>query len=203
LVAPAFAVGREPSRARDSACGFTLVEVLLALAITVAVTVGVVQLFAVVVSAGRASRDRTIAVALAAGKLEQLRSLEWRSDLDAAGTAIPRTDTHTNLSVEPLSAGGPGLAESPPGTLDRDVPPYVDYLDRFGRWSGTGAAPPARAVYIRRWAVRRHPASPQHLIAFQVLVTTVSRERSRSSSVPHLWNGVDVVLTTMAARKVR
>jgi prepilin-type N-terminal cleavage/methylation domain-containing protein len=202
-VAPERRVEHCRRRAPASGHGFTLIEVLIALAVLVAVTLGVVQLFAAAVTGTRSARDRTIAVTLAAAKLEQLRSLAWRLEVDDAGVAVARTDVSSNLSVDPISGGGPGLAESPPGTLDRDTPPYVDYLDRLGRWSGTGAEPPGGAVYIRRWAVRRHPSHPQRLIALQVLVTTVSRERSRTSGAAHAWNGIDVVLTTMMARKVR
>ena len=77
--------------------GFTLVEVVVALALLVVVTVGVVRLFAVALNAGRAARDRTLAVALATGKIEQLRSLEWRFELDASAVL---TAAHGHL-VEP------------------------------------------------------------------------------------------------------
>ena len=186
-----------------TASGFTLLEVLVALALLVTVSVGVVWLFAAALGAGRASQDRTVAVSLAVGRLEQLRSLEWRVEIDAAGAAIPRSDLASNLSLEPVGGGGPGLLESPGGTLDANVPPYVDYLDRHGRWLGTGASPPGGAVYIRRWAVHRLPADPDHVIALQVLVATVRRERGRLPSVPHAWNGEDVLLATMMARRVR
>jgi type II secretion system protein I len=188
---------------RSGSRGFTLIEVLVAMAIMVVVSIGVVQLFAIAASAGRASRDRTLAVLLAAGKLEQLRALEWRLHLDAAGLETMRTDGESNVSVEPAAAGGPGLGESPPGTLDANIPPYVDYLDRLGRWTATGPSPSPDAVYIRRWAVRHAPSDPQRMIALQVLVTTVMRERSRPSSAPHVWNGEEVLLSTLVTRKGR
>src|SRR3954469_18448013 len=109
--------------------GFTLVEVVVALALLVVVAVGVVRLFAVALNAGRAARDRTLAVALATGKIEQLRSLEWRFELDPSAVLTPYTDTSSNLSLDLITAGGPGLTESPAGTLDTNTPPYVDYLD--------------------------------------------------------------------------
>jgi prepilin-type N-terminal cleavage/methylation domain-containing protein len=140
--------------------GFTLVEVLVALSLLVVVSIGVVWLFVVSIEGGRVARDRTIAVVAAAGKMEQLRSLEWRFELDAAGLPSPRTDLATDVSLDPIGAGGPGLSDSPPGTLDRDTPPYVDYLDRGGRWVGNGAAAPGGAVYVRRWGVHRLPADP-------------------------------------------
>jgi prepilin-type N-terminal cleavage/methylation domain-containing protein len=186
-----------------SSSGFTLVEVLVALALLVVVSVGVVRLFAVALEAGRVARDRTVAVSLATGKIEQLRSLEWRSELDPAGVLTTRTDTTSNLSVDPIVAGGPGLSESPAGTLDASIPPYVDYLDRRGRWVGSGASPPANAVYVRRWAVHHLASDPDRTIALQVLVATVRRELSRQPSVPHAWNGEDVLLTTIMTRRVR
>jgi prepilin-type N-terminal cleavage/methylation domain-containing protein len=186
-----------------SSSGFTLVETLIALALLVVVSVGVAGLFAIALEAGRGARDRTVAVSLAAAKLEQLRSLEWRFELDAAGVLTPRTDLSSNSSLEPLAGGGPGLGESPPGTLDDSTPSYADYLDGRGRWVGSGASPPPGAVYIRRWAVHRLPADPDGGVALQVLVTTVRRERSRRSAVPRTWNGDDILLETMMTRRVR
>jgi prepilin-type N-terminal cleavage/methylation domain-containing protein len=186
-----------------SGSGFTLVEVIVALALLVVVTVGVVRLFAVAIEAGRAARDRTMAVALATGKIEQLRSLEWRLELDSAGVLAPRTDTSSNLSLDGVSPGGPGLSESPAGTLDTNMPPYVDFLDRHGRWAGTGASPPGNAVYVRRWAVHRLPNDPDRVVVLQVFVATVQRERTRRGSAPHAWNGEDVLLATMMMRRVR
>ncbi len=186
-----------------SQAGFTLVEVLVALSLLVVVSVGVVQLFAIALAAGRVSRDRTVAVSLASGKMEQLRSLAWRVELDAAGGLVKHTDVTSNVSVDPAVAGGPGLRESPAGTLDRSTPAYVDYLDRVGRHVGSGASPPATAVYIRRWAVQHLPEDPDGVVVLQVLVVTVHRERTRSAFVPHGWNGEDVLLTTMMARRGR
>jgi prepilin-type N-terminal cleavage/methylation domain-containing protein len=191
------------SMSSRSSAGFTLVEVLVALALLVVVSVGVVWLLAMALGAVRAAHDRTMAVSLATGKLEQLRSLEWRFEVDAGGVLIPRTDLSSNLSLEPIAGGGPGLTESPTGTLDGSMPPYVDYLDRHGRWVGSGTSPPATAVYIRRWAVHRLPGDPDRTVALQVLVATVRRERSRPAAEPHAWNGEDVLLTTMMTRRVR
>jgi hypothetical protein len=183
--------------------GTTLVEVLVALALLVAVSIGVAQLFGVAIASGRISFDRTMAVALAAGKMEELRALEWRYEAGPSSALTARTDVSTDLSVQPISAGGPGLAESPTGTLDASTPPYVDYLDRHGHWAGTGATPPSGAVYVRRWAIHHWGADPSRLITLQVLVTTVARERVRAPLVPHTWNGHDVLLATMMARRVR
>ncbi len=183
--------------------GFTLVEVVVALALLVVVAVGVVRLFAVALNAGRAARDRTLAVALATGKIEQLRSLEWRFELDPSAVLTPYTDTSSNLSLDLITAGGPGLTESPAGTLDTNTPPYVDYLDRHGRWAGNGGSPPGNAVYVRRWAIHRLSADPERVVVLQVFVATVQRERARRGSAPHAWNGEDVLLATLMMRRVR
>jgi prepilin-type N-terminal cleavage/methylation domain-containing protein len=183
--------------------GFTLVEVLVALSLLLVISVGVVWLFVVSIDGGRIARDRTIAAIAAAGKMEQLRSLEWRFELDASGLPTPRTDLVTDVSLDPIAAGGPGLADSPPGTLDADLPPYVDYLDRRGRWVGNGGSPPGSAAYVRRWGIHRLPVDPARVIALEVLVTTISRARTRASSTSSEWNGEDVLLTTMVTRSVR
>ena len=186
-----------------SRAGFTLVEVLVALTLMVVVSVGVVQLFAIALTAGHVSRDRTVAVWLATGKMEQLRSLEWRLELDPAGRLVRHTDLTSDVSLDPAAPGGPGLRESPPGTLDNSTPGYVDYLDRFGRPVGSGRSPPATAVYIRRWAVHHLPADPDGVVVLQVLVATTRRDRTRSGVVPRAWNGEDVLLTTMMTRRGR
>jgi prepilin-type N-terminal cleavage/methylation domain-containing protein len=191
------------SRRHRSQHGFTLIEVIVSLALLVVLSLGVVTLFKVAIDAGRIAADRTIAVVLAAGKIEQLRSLEWRFELDPSGLPSPRTDLSTNASLEPMSAGGPGLAESPAGTLDQDTPPYVDYLDRHGRWVGNGSAPPGNAVYVRRWGIHRLLSDPARVVALAVLVTTVRAARSRTATSSPQWNGEDVLLTTLVTRGVR
>jgi hypothetical protein len=67
---------------------------------------------------------------------------------------------------------------SPAGTLDSNVPPYVDYLDAAGTWAGRGATPPGSAVYVRRWAVQPLGRDPDDILVLQVIVTT-----SRSTAV--------------------
>jgi prepilin-type N-terminal cleavage/methylation domain-containing protein len=192
-----------PSARSASAAGFTLIEVLVALSLLMVMLLGVVCLFSVAIDAGRVARDRTIGLVLAAGKMEQLRSLEWRFELDASGLPSPRTDLVTDVSVDPMRPGGTGLSESPSGTLDRDTPPYVDYFDRHGQWAGGGGSPPGSAAYVRRWSIHRLPADPARVIAFEVLVTTMRSARSRTPSIPLAWNGEDVLLTTMVTRSVR
>jgi prepilin-type N-terminal cleavage/methylation domain-containing protein len=182
--------------------GFTLIEVLIALLLFVATATGVAQLCAVATRAARTSREHGTAVMLAAAKMDQLRALDWAYAFGPPGDPpVLRTDITTNVSVPALRADGPGLQPSPAGSLTTNMPPYVDYLDREGRWVGNGSDPPRTAVFIRRWSVR--PAGPDgyRTLAIHVLVTTVAQERSRAGP----WQGrtgTEVVLTSFRTRKV-
>jgi hypothetical protein len=132
-------------------------------------TAGTATLFAVAVDSSRRSRGRTSATILAVQKIEQLRGLTWGTS--AAG---PVTDSTSDLSRDPPVQGGTGLGASPAGSLVANVAGCVDYLDETGRWVGTGAVPPRRAVWIRRWNVSAVPANPDALI-LQVRVIGAGR----------------------------
>ncbi len=190
---------RRPSRSS----GFTLVEVLIAVAIFITIAVGVAQLVAVSTRAIRASREHSSAVIFAAAKMDQLRSLAWAYEPPAPGVpAVPRSDRATDVSHPNHAPDGAGLQASPAGTLGTNMPPYVDYLDDAGRWVGHDSDPPANAVFIRRWAVWPLPADPERTLVLQVLVTTVRDDRSRAAE----WNGrtgVEAVLVSVRTRKAQ
>lgn len=161
---------------RGGAAGFGLVEVVIAAGLVVAVAVGVSQIAAVAVRVSYAARVRTISTVLAAQKMEQLRSLAWRHAWSGTPAVRVRlSDVSTDLSSDPPTGDGPGLLPSPPGTLDSNVPFYVDYLDAAGTWAGRGALPPAGAVYLRRWAVHPLVSEPDDVLVLEVLVTTARR----------------------------
>ena len=184
-----------------SCAGLALIDVLLASLLAAGVAAGVAHLIAIAINANRAARQQTLTTILAASKLEQLRSLPWTYEPGRDAPAPPRSDASADLSVEPASSGGPGLSASPPGTLESNVRSYVDYLDERGRWVGNGAAPPARAVFIRRWSVRPLPDHPASTI-LSVLVTTVAQDRSRHE----VWtarSGTESLLATLITRKGR
>lgn len=186
---------------RDDPRGFTLIEVLIATTLVASIAIGVAQLLGVAVAAGHAARVQTSTTMLAAGKLEELRSLVWAYEPLAAG-AIPRSDLVTDLSVEPVSSSGPGLMPSPPGTLSTNVPSYVDYLDYQGRWVGNGSSIPPGAMFIRRWSIAPLPAAPGRTLVLSVLVTTVAQELAREGP----WtkpSGQEALLVTLSTRKGR
>jgi prepilin-type N-terminal cleavage/methylation domain-containing protein len=165
---------------RTATRGFSLIEVMLATTILMVISAGVAQLFAMAARANAGAKAKTTTSALAMQRMEQLRGLTWAFDSSDPGR--PLSDTTTDLSVDPPTVGGRGLAVSPPGTLWHNTPGYVDYLDQFGTWVGTGAAPPLSATYIRRWSIDPLPASPNDTLVLQVMVTSVVAEAAYGSA---------------------
>jgi len=161
------AVGSRDSR------GFALLEVLITAGIVITIAAGASQIVAIAIRASHGARVRTMSTLLAAGKMEQLRSLAWtHTTTSSPAISISSSDVTTDLSSDPATDAGPGLLPSPADTLQSNVPPYVDYLDGDGRWLGCGAAPPGATVYIRRWTVRPLASDPENILVFQVVVTT-------------------------------
>jgi type II secretory pathway pseudopilin PulG len=158
-------------RCRDCA-GFTLLEILIAAGLVVAIAAGGSHILSVAIRASHNARVRTMASILAAEKLEQLRSLAWsHTTTTSPAISVSLSDVTTDLSVDPATDAGPGLRPAPPGTLDADTAYYVDYLDGAGRIATGGGSPPAAAVYIRRWAVRGLDSDPENVLVLTVMVT--------------------------------
>jgi prepilin-type N-terminal cleavage/methylation domain-containing protein len=182
--------------------GFTLIEVLIAIGLFVAVAIGIAQLVAIAVRATRSSRERTTAAILAAAKMDQLRSLAWTYEPEEpAMPPVPRSDVTTNLSLPWYPTGGPGLRPSPSDSLIRSTPQYVDYLDESGRWVGNGLDPPAEAVFIRRWAVRPLPDDPDRTLILEVLVTTTKVDRARPAGSWAGRSGAEALLVSVRTRR--
>lgn len=152
---------------------------MFAMAILMAVALGVAQLFATATKANLNAKGQTSTATLAVQKMEQLRGLTW--GFDTSGLGLPLSDTTTDLSVDPPTNSGGGLNPSPGGTLQNNTPGYVDYLDQYGAWAGTGATPPPAAYYIRRWSIEPLPTNPNNTLVLQVLVTTVKTENTRQA----------------------
>ena len=168
-------------RTNTRQAGFTIVEVLIASALLIAVSAGVGHLIGVATTRGRDARLQTCTALLAAARMEQLRALVWGYEPGFRAGKVPRSDAATDLSTALPAQGGPGLAPSPPGTLSANVPPYVDYLGERGQWVGSGPSPPPQAVFIRRWAVRPLADDPVRTLILSVLVTTVAQEAARAA----------------------
>lgn len=173
--------------------GFTLVEVLIAVALLSLAALGSVQLVAVSIQTVAAARTQTLAVLLASARLEELRGLTFEFD----DQGLPSTDVQTDLSTTPAGAGGPGL--SPGGSVTANIGGYVDHLDHQGGRIGSGPVPPHGAAYVRRWSIAPSANSPDVLV-LEVAVLPVAAQLTGGSrfGVPGA-----AYLTTQLARRQR
>lgn len=164
--------------------GFSLVEVTIATGILAGALVALGQMFAMSISSNRAAGALTYGTVLAEQKIEQLRGLTWAFD---------------NLG-QPVSDAA--LSPSPPDTMTRNTPGWVDYIDRFGQVLDGGAAPPPKTVYTRRWAIEPLPTNPANTIAIHVLVTARTNRgpADRAGSTARLPG--ESRLVTVKTRKV-
>jgi prepilin-type N-terminal cleavage/methylation domain-containing protein len=180
--------------------GFSLVEVVVAMGILTAVSLGVAQLFAASTRVNVMARSQTSTTMLAEQKLEQIRSLTW--GFDTNGEGLPVSDTSTDMTVYPTTQGGSGLNPSPTDSLEHNTEGFVDFVDAGGAWVGTGGTAPATAVYIRRWSIRPLPTNPNNTLVIQVLVTPMANEMARlASSNPRVRMPGDTLLVTVRTRK--
>jgi prepilin-type N-terminal cleavage/methylation domain-containing protein len=179
--------------------GMSLIEVLVGMVVLSIAALGAAGLSSVALNMVTAARQQTTATVLAAQKMEHLRALAWR--FVNSGVLLPESDGITDLSQDPMSAGGAGLSASPGSTLLTNTAGYVDYLDKHGAWVGNGGLPPAAAVYIRRWNVAPLPWSPSDALVLRVLVTTVVRDTEASPILPRRRLAGDAILVTVLTRK--
>jgi type II secretory pathway pseudopilin PulG len=156
--------------------GFSLVEVMVATGLLATALVSLAQLFVISTRSNIGSHNTTYASVLAGQKLEELRALAWGYDTQG----LPLSDTTTDTSVFPETpTGGTGLSPSAASSLQANTTGYVDYVDSWGNKLGTGANPPAQAIYTRRWSITPLPTNPNNTLVIQVLVT---RNRNRGSA---------------------
>jgi len=149
--------------------GFTLIEVLIAMAILGAAALVTGRLLAATTNAMSQARAQTSTATLGVARMEQLRALNWTFDSSGA----PLTDLTTDLSTNPPSHGGSGLLASPAAALDENTPRFVDYLDERGEWVGSGSEPPPAATFVRRWSVDPPADGAADTLVLQVVVRRV------------------------------
>ena len=155
--------------------GFTLIEVVVAVAVLVTVLAGVAGVWAMAAASTRAAREQTLAMQLARDKLEQLAALTW-AVRSVGGADVLASDVTTNVSRLPATTDGSGTRASPQDSLGASRATYADYLDARGRWLDAGSSPPGGARFVRRWWLARTGAGSSEMLLFQVLVATVSAD---------------------------
>jgi len=149
--------------------GFTLLEVLVAIALLGASALITGRFLAVTTNALAVSGAQTSTAALALTRMEQLRALSWTFD----STGIPLSDSLTDLSTSPPSHGGSGLSPSPATAIQENTPGFADFFDARGEWVGTGAQPPRNAMFVRRWSIDLPPDGAPDTLVLQVVVRRV------------------------------
>jgi prepilin-type N-terminal cleavage/methylation domain-containing protein len=149
--------------------GFTLLEVLIAIAVLGASALITGRFLATTTRAIAKSRAQTSTATLAMTRMEQLRALRWTFDVN--GAAI--SDSATDLSASPPSSAGAGLSPSPPSALTENTPGYVDFLDDRGEWVGNGSQVPRGAMFVRRWSVDLPADGTGDTLVLQVVVRRV------------------------------
>lgn len=187
------------ARFNSSSAGFSLTEVTIAMGLLTTVSLGVAQMFAISTKANQVAKGQTSTTAMAEQKLEQLRALTWGFDL--TGNGLPVSDTSTNLAVDPPAQNGGGLNPSPGDSLRQNTAGYVDFLDAFGNYLGTGMEPPAGTVFIRRWAITPLPTNPNNTLVLQVLVTPLTNELTRQGVAQRSRLPGDSLLVSVKTRK--
>jgi len=141
-------------RARSSPNGFSLIEALIAMAITATAFTAAAQLLMQASAANRGARLVTRAAMLATSKMEELESLAYTVGEDGA-----------DVQDEALS-------ESPDGTLTNDIPEYCEWFDSAGQAMSESVRPPG-ASFVRRWSIRALAVDGDAL-ALQVRVATAA-----------------------------
>ena len=152
--------------------GFWLVEAVVAAGLLALVSAGLAQLLVMSQRATARTSRETLALLLAVQKIEQLQGLTWTYWNPGL---VPTSDLSTDVTVESQRVSGEragtGLQVVGAEALSSDVPGYVDYLDPYGGWLGTGTAPPSAGfAYVRRWSVRPHRRAPRDLLVLDVVV---------------------------------
>jgi len=186
--------------------GFSLIEVLVSVALLSVVSLGVAQLFAVATKANASSKGQTSTALLAVQKMEQLKALTWGFDQTGAALGLPASDTSTDLSAAEPTGGGSGLNPSPGDSLTADRNGYVDYLDDHGVWIGNGMAAAATARFVRRWSITPLPTNPNNTLVFQVRVMTAEHARliaAAGNNAPAGRFGEETWLVSVKTRKAQ
>jgi prepilin-type N-terminal cleavage/methylation domain-containing protein len=130
---------------RRSKNGFTLVEMLFAIALLLIGVLALASIFGTAAQSAHSQGDLGEDVAVCESKMESLRTLNFTDN---------STDTtQLNAQGQFPSTGGTGL--SPGGSTTIPITGYVDYLDRSGAYTAAGGA-----IYARMWQITDLATAP-------------------------------------------
>src|ERR1700745_2431582 len=132
------------NKKRKPEAGMTLVETVVALAMLLVVTIGVMNVAAIAVTTTENQGHLAARTAeYAQDKMEQLLALQY-------------PDTQTDTTVFPSVVTGAGTGLTPGGGLDPSAPVagYSDFVDK----SGNPVAAGANWQYVRVWQITENVA---------------------------------------------
>jgi hypothetical protein len=127
--------------------GFVLLEIAIALLVLAG---SVASLAPVIATCGvmlQDARRETLALAVAAARLEQLAALSYEQRGDTLAEVVDRT---ADLTSVPPGSGGQGLEAGDGQSAWREVPGFTDWGLADGRPRNEAAGD---TVFVRRWAV--------------------------------------------------
>jgi type II secretory pathway pseudopilin PulG len=138
-------------RARRGEVGMSLIELMIALAILLVVSIGILSMAMISMTTTENQGHLAARTAeYAQDKMEQLMGLAF-TDCSTGYTCTDTTTIDTTTNSYSLGAGGTGLLAG--GSVTAATSGYVDYLDGDGNPLGGGATAPANWSYQRTWLV--------------------------------------------------
>jgi hypothetical protein len=170
---------------RHSQAGLSLLETLVALALLLVVSVGVMGLGTVAVATTENGGHLLARTAeYAQDKMEQLLALKY-CDADSDTTVLPTNPgTGTGLAgcAAPLNTNGTGVGGS--SNPNTPVAGFVDYLDNSGNFlpTGAGGAAPSGWEYLRVWQISS--ANATNTVKQITVTVTAARAVGGGASVP-------------------
>ena len=131
--------------------GVSLIEMMVALAILLVVSIGILSMAMISMSTTENQGHLAARTAeYAQDKMEQLVGLAF-TDCNGITTCTDTTTIDTTTNTYTLGSGGTGLAAG--GSITAATTGYVDYLDGSGNPLGGGATAPSNWSYQRMWAI--------------------------------------------------
>lgn len=129
--------------------GTTLLEALFAASLLATLVAGTAALIVLAHRVGGQSEQAAAATLLAGARLQALRAVPWRYEIDGTAPEVA------------------ALAYSPPGALEHDTNGYADITDESGRVLDDQEVGQA---FVRRWAVSPVTSGSMRARAIEVCV---------------------------------
>jgi hypothetical protein len=174
---------RAQKKAGRSQAGISLLETMIALAILLICSIGILSM--AIVSMTTTENQGHLAARTteyAQDKMEQLLGLSFKDSQAGAGQGTDTTSIDTVNNTYTLGTGGNGLLAG--GSVSTTAPSngYVDYLDANGNPLGGGATRPASTFYVRVWQITDTTANLKTITVRVAAVSGVNGVSSPPSS---------------------